>query len=232
MSAFIAPTIAATLPFLLQKLFGGSSGGSQGQGQGGGGGGNWFSGTPGSIQALPNFSPEQQGMLGQIVGGLGGQGGPMSMGLQNLMQMLSGDDSAFEDQAMRQFNEQIVPGISERFSSMGAGNQGSSAFGQQLGQAGAGLSENLAVHKQGIKNQGMSQLMQMLGIGMTSPFQYQAIPGQEGGLGKLLSGLGGGLGQAGGQIGASWLSKMFSPKPFGSGSGQMYSPGYGYQSGG
>ena len=208
MAALASQALIAALPFLLDKMFSGKSGGSQGQAPQGGSQGRWggsFTGTPGSIQAMPNFSPEQQSMLGQLVSGLGGQGGPLQGGLQNLQQMLSGGSEAYEKPAMRQFNEQIIPGIAERFTGMGAGAQQSSAFGQQLGQAGAGLSENLAMQREGQKSQGLQQLMQMLGIGMQSPFQYMQIPGTEGGLSKLLGGLGSGIGSGIGMAGSAWL---------------------------
>ena len=185
-------------------------------------------GTPGRIQAMPSFSPEQQGLLGQIVGGLGGQQGPLAGGLQNLMQMLSGGGEAYEAPAMRQFQEQILPMISERFTGMGSGAQRSSAFGQQLGQAGAGLAENLAMQREGLKQQGMAQLQSLLGLGMTSPFQYMQIPGTEGGLGKLLGGLGSGIGSGLGTLGMGALGNLLG----GMGKRPGGQPGYGYQSAG
>jgi len=166
-------------------------------------------GSPGQIQSMPSFSPEQQQLLGQLVGGLGG---PMQGGLQNLMQMLTGGGEAFEAPAMRQFQEQIVPGIAERFTGMGEGSQRSSAFGQQLGQAGAGLAENLAMQREGLKSQGLQQLMGMLGLGMQSPFQYMQIPGQQGGLGQLLGGLGTGAGMIGAGALGNWMSNKWGKK--------------------
>ena len=213
MSAIIGPMIAAVAPMILEKLFGGSRGarGAQGaQEPQRGGLGSMFGGTPGRIEALPTMAPEQQALLGQLAGGLGGQGGPLAGGLQNLQQMLSGGAGAFEAPAMRQFQEQIVPGIAERFTGMGAGAQQSSAFGQQLGQAGAGLAEQLAMQRSGMQERGMGQLMSLLGLGMgTSPFQYQQIPGQQGALSGLLGGLGRGLGQMGATLGTQWLGKKW-----------------------
>lgn len=72
----------------------------------------------------------------------------------------------FEAPAMRQFNEQIVPGIAERFSGMGA--QNSSAFQQTMGQAGSGLSERLAAMRAGL---GMDAAQQLYG--------YSQLPGQQ-----------------------------------------------------
>ncbi len=154
-----------------------------------------FLGTPGRIEALPSMSQEQMGLLGQLVGGLGGA---TQSGLSGLMQLLTGGgeaEQAYTAPAMRQFQEEIVPGLAERFSGMGAGAQQSSAFQQALGQAGAGLSERLAQQRAGLQQGARSQLAQLLGLGLgTSPFQYQTIPGTEGGLGKLLGGIGTGVG--------------------------------------
>lgn len=155
-------------------------------------------GTPGKIQPLPSMTGEQQQLLAQLLGGLGG---PLGAGLGNLQTLLGGGQGAFEafeKPALRQFQEEIVPQIAERFSSLGAGAQGSSAFGQQLGSAAAGLTERLAAQRAGLQSQALQQLSQLLGLGIgTQPFQYATIPGQEGGLSKLFGGVGSALGQFG-----------------------------------
>lgn len=98
---------------------------------------------------------------------------------------------------MRQFQEEIVPSIAERFSGMGA--QSSSAFAQSMGQAGAGLQERLAALKGNLIHQGTQQQLQaaQMGLGYAGlpaqvsqnllstgmgmqPFGYQNIPGQSG----------------------------------------------------
>lgn len=112
----------------------------------------------------------------------------------------------FEAPYMRQFNEEIVPGLAERFSSLGARN--SSGFNQAMGQQAGSLAERLASMRAnlgmnasqigfGYSQLPFSQNMQMgqLGLG-TSPWGYQALPGQEG----ALHGLMGGLGQAAGLL--------------------------------
>lgn len=166
-------------------------------------------GSPGRIQAMPTMAPEQQQLISQLIRGLGGQQGPLAGGLQNLQQLLAGGGEAYERPAMRQFEEQIVPGIAERFTGMGAGAQRSSAFGQQLGQAGAGLAENLAMQRGGLQQQGMQQLMQLLGLGMQPTHQYMQIPGQQGGLGQLFGGIGSSFGSGLGMFGLGRLGKLF-----------------------
>ena len=84
--------------------------------------------------------------------------------VQQLLQgQLGGEgQQAFEAPFLRQFQEQTIPGIAERFSGLGA--QSSSAFQQSLGAAGAGLQENLAAMGATRQQNTITQLMQMLGI--------------------------------------------------------------------
>lgn len=146
-------------------------------------------------------------------------------GQQYLSGILSQSPEAmqqFEAPAMRQFNEEIVPGIAERFSGMGARN--SSAFQQAMGQAGTGLAERLAAMR---ANLGMQATQQGLGYALTpfqqalqqqqltlgrtglglgtAPFGYQAFQGTPG----FGSSIAGGLGQgAGAAIGSAALTGL------------------------
>ena len=72
--------------------------------------------------------------------------------LQNLMNPSQESTQQFAAPYMRQFNEQIVPQIAERFSGLGA--QRSSAFQQALGSAGGDLMERLAALKGNLGLQG------------------------------------------------------------------------------
>jgi len=200
---------------------------------------DWLFGKKGSIKALPTGTSEQQALMGQLLGGLGATGGGLNLGLQNLQQMLSGSPQAmeaFRAPAMRQFQQEIVPGIAERFSGMGAGAQGSSAFANTLGQAGAGLAENLNLQKANLQQNAMSQLMNLLGMSQQPQFQYQQMPGTEGALAPILSGIGtafgGPVGAALGQGVGSWISNMFKGGGGGLQPGQMWNPQYGTMSAG
>lgn len=108
---------------------------------------------PAGFQKLPTTTRQQSQFLKQLLGSLQGQStniqqSPLfqqgSSFLQNLLSGSPEATAAFEAPYLRQFNEQTVPALAERFSGMGAGAQSSSAFSQALGAAGAGLSENLA----------------------------------------------------------------------------------------
>lgn len=122
----------------------------------------------------------------------------------------------FEAPAMRQFNEEIVPSIAERFAGMGGLSSG--AFNRTMGQAGAGLAERIAAMRAqlglGAAGQALnyaqmpfSQDMSRLGLLLGTPtFGYQATGGTPG----AASGFSTGLANAGayglGMYGANALS--------------------------
>lgn len=122
----------------------GYHGKNQPQEQGGGGGGSSESG--GMLQQL--MSMLGGGSFGDLMGGQGpqeirnpiyntGQEGVLDRLMQQGEQNM--DISGMEDLAMKRFNEDIIPSLAERFTSMGAGGQRSSAFQSSLGRAGSDL---------------------------------------------------------------------------------------------
>jgi len=164
-------------------------------------------GQTGGMQQQSLLNPQQQQLQQQILGGLGGA---QQSGLDLLNQLLSGDESAFqafEAPMKRQFEQQTVPMIAERFAGMGShGAQGSSAQDLAMGQAGRELSENLAGLRAGLQQQSISQLSNLLGMGL-SPTQENIYMQPTGGLvGGALTGAGQGMGMG---FGAGPLSKLF-----------------------
>ena len=157
-------------------------------------------GTKGKFLRTPTLSGDQQALMDQLSAGLGGQG-LQQQGLGALSALLGGNQQFLEQlqaPALRQFNEQTIPGLAEQFSGAGSGAQASSAFAQSLGSAGAGLSESLASQRAqlGMQGQqtGLQGLMQLLGISQAPQFQNAFQPGTQGGLGSLLGGIGKGVG--------------------------------------
>lgn len=153
--------------------------------------------APSGYKAFSTMAPWQQGLAqGQAQGF--GQLQPQIM--TYLQQLLSGDPeatAAFEAPYMRQFNEQIVPGLANQFAGMGA--LSSSGFQQSLGQAGAGLSENLAALREGLRSQAAGQGMQGIHdlLGMNT---QGLVPKGQSFLKQLLLGLSGGVGQGAGSL--------------------------------
>ena len=146
----------------------------------------------------PIYNPGQEDILNQILGGLSG---PMSSGMGNLGNILGGDQAsfdAFSAPARRDFNQQTLPGIAERFTgSFGEGSQNSSAFGQALGSAGKDLEEDLFSKRMGMQSGALNQLMQLMQSSM-SPRQHQYTTDRQPGFLEnvgvpIAQGIGGGI---------------------------------------
>lgn len=137
-----------------------------------------------SMKQLPSQSPQQQQLLNMLLSSLGGQGG----GLERIMQLLQGDleegsEDDFAAPYIREFEEQTIPGLAERFAGFGSnsGALSSSGFGQALGAAGAGLQERLAALGSQNKRNSVQNIMQLLGSGLgQQSFQYHEKPGHQG----------------------------------------------------
>lgn len=184
-----------------------------------GGGGAGYAGTKkgqkflfgdeGGFDQVSNLQGGQQDLLMQLLGGLGGEGGAQESGLNLLQQLLSGDDEAFsqfEDPFKRQFQQETVPGIAERFAGLGShGSQNSSAMNLSLGQAGKELSESLASLRGGLQQNALGQLQGLLNTGMRPTFENVYRQPTQGFLGGLLGGAGQGAGQMATQYGMKRL---------------------------
>lgn len=177
--------------------------------------------VPKGYKGFDTLNPIQKRIM-EMISGSGGMGQNPLAGQVNdyYSSLLDNSNEAYENFAaphMRQFNEQTIPGLAERFAGLGA--QSSSGFQNALGQAGAGLQENLAGLRSGLQMQGaqgagqfnqqnLQNLMQLLGV------QTQGIvPKQPGFLQSLLTSLSGGLGQGIGSAGGMWGMSKFLPKP-------------------
>lgn len=142
------------------------------------------------LKQMPNYSPQQQSFLDMLL--QGSQQG--TQGSLDWLQSLFGDEG-FEDYErpyMEQFNQQIVPGITEKFAGMGA--KSSSGLNQALAQAGRGLSSDLASQRANLRGQGINALQNyaQLGLGrQTTPYATQGTQGGAANIFKLLGMFGG-----------------------------------------
>ena len=130
------------------------------------------------MEQVPRFNKGQEGAFKDLLGGASSQ---LPQGFEFLNQILSNNPDVYnqlEAPTRRGFNEQTLPSIAERFSSMDA--QKSSAFGQQLGQAGERLEESLAAKRTGMKGDALSQLQSLLQTGLTPQFENVFRPGTQG----------------------------------------------------
>lgn len=176
---------------------------------------------PAGYKRLSTLSGGQKSLLNQILGSIQGQStniqqSPLfQQGSSYLQSLLSGSPeatAAFERPYLRQFEEQIVPGLAERFSSLGA--QRSSAFNQALGAAGSSLAENLAALRSSLQMSALPQALSYsqqpisnllgfsnLGLGTsTQAFIPKQLPFWQ----QLLLGMSGGVGQAAGSLGGAY----------------------------
>lgn len=150
-------------------------------------------GTPESYVSIPGRQQLYQQMLAGTRQGL-------PQGYDFINRLLSGDQSIFQEleaPALRQFSEQIVPQLAERYTAFGEGGQGSSAYQQQLAAAGSRLAQDLAGQRAGYRMSALDRLMQQAGQTMQAT-PYDLVPRTPGllesGLGALTRALPAGLG--------------------------------------
>jgi hypothetical protein len=168
-----------------------------------------------------SFGENQLGGISDILQQIKGMGGAPDISQdqnfqngQGWLNDLYNDENffdKFEAPLMRQFNEETVPGLANRFASMGSGGStGSTAFRNQLGREGSNLSTNIAALRGGMQQQGVGQslqyaqqpfqnIMQMYNQALGQPTQNQYTPPNAGFFGNILSGLSGGVAQGMGQ---------------------------------
>lgn len=178
---------------------------------------------PKGYDVFSTLNPQQSQLLQQLLGSMSGQAGnieqnPLYQSGQSYLQgILGGDTSKFEAPLMRQFQEEIIPGLAERFSGAGAGAQSSSAFQQALGREGAGLTERLGALRGGLQGQAaqqalgyaqqpVSNIQNLLGM-QTQAFAPKQKPFWQEALTGLAGGAGQGIGMLGGAGAASGIMK-------------------------
>lgn len=154
--------------------------------------------------------PEQEGLYRQLVGagmgpGAGGAFGSAADYYRNLLSDQSADYNAFAAPMMRQYQEDIVPGLSEQFAGMGAGALNSSGFRNAQIQGATDLAERLGQLRAQLRQQGAAGLSNIGGMGLQSFSQNVATrPGTQGFFGAIAPAIGTGIGAAvGGPIGGA-----------------------------
>ena len=108
-------------------------------------------GSPQKTTQASLYTPEAQQMMSQL----------MQTGFGGLKQF---DFGPIRDQAIRQYEQQIVPSLAERFTSMGG--RRSSGFQQALGASGSNLMSNLAAQEENYNLQRQPMFQQLIGMGL------------------------------------------------------------------
>ncbi len=185
-------------------------------------------GSPDKLKKVATGTKEQQGLHGNILGQLqqmmqqGGGYDQAQQYHQNILQPGQEGFNNFAEPYMQNFQEQVLPGIAERFA--GAGALSSSGFGQALGGAASGLQGQLAQLFSQLQQQSAQaqtgQFNQLSQQGLNyQPFAYQQKQGSAGIMGPLATGIGTALGGPIGGALAGGISSLFKPQG-GQGGGQ------------
>jgi len=116
-----------------------------------GGGKNFLFGQPGGVEQYSTMTPDQQSIIQYL----------MQLSHQGLENPYEGFDQIAQ-QAQTEFNQQTVPGLAERFTSMGNNALSSGVFASQIGQAGAGLQSDLNAQRAQYGQQNKQQMIQTL----------------------------------------------------------------------
>lgn len=148
----------------------------------------------GSESQMKPYNKQSLGSLLQLLQGGGLEDnalfGAGSSFLENILSGSPNATAAFEAPLMQQFQQQIAPGIAERFAGMGtgAGAASSSALNNSLAQAGANLQNQIGSLRGQLQMQALplalqyaqSPIQNMLAAAGLIPGQYYEIPGQGG----------------------------------------------------
>lgn len=131
-------------------------------------------GSPQRVQQAQQYTPEAQQMMSKM----------MNTGFEGLKQF---DFGPIRDKAMRQYQQQIAPGLAERFTSMGGRH--SSGFQQALGASGSDLMTNLAALEENYNLQRQPMFQQLIGMGLRPQWENLVNPSTSGLIPELLKGL-------------------------------------------
>ena len=120
-------------------------------------------GSPEERENVSTLRPEQEGNFQQLQNAAQGRGATGAFGesadyYRDLMSNDNADINAFNAPALRQYNEEIVPGLSEQFAGMGAGGLSSSGFRNAQIQGATDLSERLGAMRANLRQRGAEGL--------------------------------------------------------------------------
>lgn len=189
--------------------------------------GKFFTGTPEKKENVSTLRPEQEGLYQQLQNASMGQGAGGAFGnsadyYRNLLSDDSADYDAFSAPMLSQYNQDIVPGLSEQFAGMGAGGLSSSGFRNAQIQGATDLSERLGALRSQLRQQGAQGLQNIGQQGLGSYSQNMTTEqGTPGFLSNLAPALGTALGSFAGPAGSAvggMVGNWFSGNKTGGGS--------------
>lgn len=153
---------------------------------------SFFMGSPSRFERIQKYDPQRNQAFNQI----------LQQALSGLSQ--SPDFAPVEQRELQRFQQDTVPGLAERFTSMGG--QGSSGFAESLARGGSQLGTDLGALRSNYQLGQQQNLMQLLGMGLTPQEEIGYFAGQPGAAQGLAGGIGQGLGYALPALGKAALS--------------------------
>lgn len=147
---------------------------------------DFFLGTPEVRENVSTLLPEQQDILTQATNAAKGRGAGGAFGTsadyyRDLMSDDNADYRAFAAPQLRQYNEDIVPGLSEQFAGMGSGGLSSSGFRNAQIQGATDLSERLGAIRANLRQSGAQGLQNIGQAGLGNYSQNMVTePGTQG----------------------------------------------------
>lgn len=154
---------------------------------------SFFKSAPGQFSQQNLFDPQQMSAIRQII----------QMALSGLQNPSQGFEP-FAQSARQNFQENTLPGIFERFTSLGKGAQSTGAFQGMLARGASDLESGLAQGASQFGQQQQGLLQNLLGMGLRPTFENVYQPRQASGFESLLSPL---IGVAG-KLGSGYLSTL------------------------
>lgn len=157
---------------------------------------NFLGGTPEERENVSLLRGEQEPLYQQLVAaglgrGAGGAFGSAADYYRDLMGDDSADYDAFSAPIMRQYQQDIVPGLSEQFAGMGSGGLSSSGFRNSQMQGATDLSERLGQLRAQLRQSGAQGLMNLGSQGLQSYSQNMTTqPGSPGFLSSIAPAVG------------------------------------------
>jgi hypothetical protein len=204
--------------------------------------GKFFMGSPEKRENVSLLRPEQEGLYNQLINaaqqkGAGGAFGQSADYYRNLLSDENADFDAFSAPMLRQYNQDIVPGLSEQFAGMGSGGLSSSGFRNAQLQGATDLSERLGAIRANLRQSGAQGLSNIGQMGLSNFSQNMVTqPGTSGLLASLAPAIGtaagafaGPAGAAAGNIAGNWIKNSVgsNSSPYGMSGPQASPQGYG-----
>lgn len=157
-----------------------------------------------SMYSLPTMGGGQKDIYEMLKGQFQGGAGDV---YQKLFGLASGNEGMFEQleaPALRQFQQQIAPGIAQRYAGGGIG--ASSGMQNSLASAGANLAQDLQAQRTGIMERSMQNVLGLGNMLLGMPTQQFGLVQKQNTLNQLLNILGIAGGQFGGTYGGAKLA--------------------------